>query len=160
MRKAEPRPKPAKVSTVQAQDGCVCGAVPTCHRAGLARPLGRQPPRAGLRLCHLCRLQAQLFRVLEGDNAIGRYENAAGRSFCTRCGPPLFYKRARSPIMVNISRALFESRTGRKPCYQVPIHEMADWTSAGEPLAPLKRYPGVVWERPKRTKRRGPEPMF
>jgi hypothetical protein len=34
---------------------------------------------------------------------------------------------------------------------------MYDWSYAGEPLAPLKGYPGVVWERPKR---RGPEPMF
>jgi hypothetical protein len=27
-----------------------------------------------------------------------------------------------------------------------------DWAYMGEPLAPLKGYPGVMWVRPKRTK--------
>ena len=35
------------------------------------------------------------------------------RSFCRRCGTPLIYERTRSPHMINIPRALFQSRTGR-----------------------------------------------
>jgi hypothetical protein len=30
----------------------------------------------------------------------------------------------------------------------------------GEPLAPLKGYPGMMWERPRRKKRREPDGMF
>src|ERR1700761_4560687 len=40
------------------------------------------------------------FRIVEGESAITRYEDrtsAAMRSFCARCGTPLFYERTRSP---------------------------------------------------------------
>jgi hypothetical protein len=103
------------------------------------------------------------FRVLQGSESISRFEDAqagTARSFCARCGTPLFYERARSPLMVNIPRALFTARTGREPRYHMAIHEQADWTYKGEPLAPLKGYPGVMWERPRRKKRRETEGMF
>mgnify|MGYP003693875811 CR=1 FL=1 len=41
----------------------------------------------------------------------------------------------------------FSSRTGREPRYHIAIHELQDWTYLGEPLVPLKGFPGVVWER-------------
>src|SRR6201987_926549 len=43
------------------------------------------------------------FRITKGKSAIGRYEDAEtgpARSFCSRCGTPLIYDRARSPHMV------------------------------------------------------------
>jgi hypothetical protein len=95
-------------------------------------------------------------RVTAGLSGITRFEDdAAGtvRSFCTRCGTPLFYERTRSPHMVNIPRALFTNRTGRMPRYHVGIEELQEWTYTGEPLAPLKGFPGIVWERPGRKKR-------
>jgi hypothetical protein len=97
------------------------------------------------------------FRVTKGDNEITRFEDPASktvRSFCARCGTPLFYERRRSPHMVNISRALFESRTGRQPLYHIGIQELQEWTYTGEPLVPLKGFPGVVWERSKKKKKR------
>jgi hypothetical protein len=96
------------------------------------------------------------FHVTKGDKDITRFEDPAlktVRSFCARCGTPLFYERPRSPHMVNISRALFESRTGRQPLYHVGIQELQEWTWTGEPLVPLKGFPGVVWERSKRKKK-------
>jgi len=89
------------------------------------------------------------FRVTAGERDITRYEDkAAGavRSFCRRCGTPLMYERAHSPHMVNIPRALFESRTGRQPLYHLGIEERQDWAYTGERLRPLKGFPGVVWE--------------
>jgi hypothetical protein len=103
------------------------------------------------------------FRILQGEESITRFEDAAAgtaRSFCARCGTPLFYERAHSPLMVNIPRALFATRTGREPRYHVSIREQAEWIYMGEPLAPLKGYPGVMWERPRRKKRRAPDDMF
>ena len=97
------------------------------------------------------------FRITQGERSITRFEDRASkstRSFCTRCGTPLFYERARSPHMVNISRALFGSRTGRQPLYHIGIEEIQEWTYTGEPLGPLKGFPGVVWERSKRKKKR------
>jgi hypothetical protein len=54
---------------------------------------------------------------------------------------------------VNSPRALFSDRTGRQPLYHIAIEELQEWTYAGEPLVPLKGFPGVVWSRPKKTPR-------
>jgi hypothetical protein len=62
--------------------------------------------------------------------------------------------------MVNIPRALFSGRTGRQPLYHVAIAEMQDWVYGGGPLVPLKGFPGIVWERPKRKKRIERDAMF
>src|SRR5947209_2043374 len=96
------------------------------------------------------------FRVTAGKREITRYEDKTGRaarSFCRRCGTPLMYERAHAPHMVNIPRALFQSRTGRQPLYHVGIAELQDWAYAGERLVPLKGFPGIVWERPGKKKR-------
>jgi hypothetical protein len=103
------------------------------------------------------------FRITRGGAAITRFEDKTSktvRSFCARCGTPLFYERARSPHMVNIPRALFAGRTGRQPLYHIAIEEMQEWTYAGEPLVPLKGFPGVVWHRQKKKKRVDHEGMF
>jgi hypothetical protein len=103
------------------------------------------------------------FRISEGESAITRYEDkTAGtvRNFCTHCGTPVFYERTRSPHMVNVPRALFSGRTGRQPLYHLAIEEMQEWAYAGEPLAPLKGCPGVVWQRSKRKKPLDREGMF
>jgi hypothetical protein len=97
------------------------------------------------------------FRVTSGLAEITRFQDDAtgtARSFCARCGTPLIYERTRSERMVNIPRALFRTRTGREPRYHVAIDELQDWTYLGEPLVPLKGFPGIVWERPTRKKRR------
>jgi len=52
--------------------------------------------------------------------------------------------------MISIPRALFLSRTGRQPIYHIAIEEMQDWAYVGEPLVPLKGYPGVFWKRSKK----------
>jgi hypothetical protein len=95
--------------------------------------------------------------------SISRFEDTATktiRSFCRRCGTPLMYERPRSPHMVNIPRALFSGRTGRQPLYHIAIEELQEWTYAGEPLVPLKGFPGVVWHRGKRKPRQDREGMF
>jgi hypothetical protein len=96
------------------------------------------------------------FRFVSGSEHVARYADPEGRwtrSFCARCGTPLLYERAHAPQMVNIPRALFEAGTGREPLYHVHIEERPAWAYGGAPLGPLKGYPGVLWERPKRRKR-------
>lgn len=91
-------------------------------------------------------------RVAKGEKHVARFEDTkanASRSFCSNCGSPLFYERKRSPRMINIPRALFDTRVGREPRYHLNIEELRDWAWLGTPLVPLKGYPGVVWERPK-----------
>ena len=96
------------------------------------------------------------FRVVKGKTRIAHYEDKeAGttRAFCRRCGTPVYYQRRRSPHMVNIPRALFESRTGRHPLYHLGIAELQEWTYLGEKLVPLKGYPGVMWQRSRKSRR-------
>jgi hypothetical protein len=96
------------------------------------------------------------FRITKGASAITRFKietTGTMRGFCARCGTPLFYERGHSPQMVNIPRALFAQRTGREPRYHIAIEETPDWAYTGERLDPLKGFPGVVWERPRRRRR-------
>jgi hypothetical protein len=98
------------------------------------------------------------FRITDGEERITRYEDrdaGATRSFCGHCGTPLTFENRRSPHMVNIPRALFSSRTGRQPLYHSAFSELRDWAYTGGPLVPLKGFPGIVWERPRRRKRLG-----
>jgi hypothetical protein len=103
------------------------------------------------------------FRIIRGNADIARFEDKTSktvRGFCAHCGTPLFYERASSPHMVNIPRALFSGRTGRQPLYHIAIEELQEWAYTGEPLVPLKGFPGVVWQRSKSKKRRDHEGLF
>lgn len=95
-------------------------------------------------------------RVAKGQKSIARYEDTkagTARSFCSRCGTPLIYERARSKGMINLPRALFAGRTGREPRYHMHVEERPDWAYREAKLVPLKGFPGVVWERPKSRKK-------
>jgi hypothetical protein len=97
------------------------------------------------------------FRIVEGEEHVARFEDKADgttRTFCRRCGTPLTYERARSPHMVNIPRALFATRTGRQPLYHVAFTELRDWAYSGAALVPLRGFPGILWEHPRRRKPR------
>ena len=160
-----PKPKPP---VSQAQGQCVCGAVR--FEIDVPAVWAWHDHSAASRHAQGCAYATYVgswksrFRLLEGQQHITRFENpdtGTARSFCARCGAPLFYERPRAPKMINIPRALFTGRTGREPRYHTNLREAADWTWSGEPLAPLKGYPGVMWERPKRRKRViAPDPMF
>jgi hypothetical protein len=98
------------------------------------------------------------FRVTKGERQLARFKDETSgdtRAFCSRCGTPVAYSRARSPRMVDIPRALFDSRTGREPLYHVALGDSPEWAYRCEKLRPLKGYPGVMWTGPKRRKRSG-----
>ena len=157
----------AKGSTTQAAGSCACGAV----RLEIDVPAvwAWHDHSPGSRKAQGCAYATYVgswksrLRILEGEDQISRYEDPEThtvRSFCSRCGTPLMYERPRSPKMVNIPRPVFTERTGREPRYHTSLEQRAEWTWMGETLAPLKGYPGVMWERPRRKKRSIPDPMF
>jgi hypothetical protein len=97
------------------------------------------------------------FEIVRGAEHVTRFEDEETRTmrgFCARCGTPLFYQRGHSPQMVNVPRAIIDGRTGREPRYHIAIDQTPDWAYWGEALGPLKGFPGVVWERPRKKKRR------
>ena len=98
---------------------------------------------------------ASRFRFLRGEDNLTHFqdkERGGTRSFCSTCGSPVAFQRNKQNI--NIPRALFTSGVGREPRYHVAIDDIQEWTYLGEPLAPLKGFPGVVWNRAR--KKRGP----
>jgi hypothetical protein len=160
-------PRVGKSATIKSLGQCICGAV-RLEIDVPARWAWHDHSRAS-RHAQGCAYATYVgswrsrFRILRGSESITRFEDAqagTARSFCATCGTPLFYESARSPQMVNIPRALFTERTGREPRYHISLHEQAEWTYLGEPLAPLKGFPGVMWERPGRKKHRKAEDMF
>jgi len=95
-------------------------------------------------------------RVTKGAAKLARFEDEAtgtARQFCKRCGTPIFYERPHAPKWINMPRALFATRTGREPRYHIGLAEAAEWEYRGEALGPLKGYPGVMRERPRKKKR-------
>jgi hypothetical protein len=166
MRNPEPPPETAKRERVTAEGACVCGAV----RVEIVVPAvwAWHDHSAASRHAQGCAYATYVgswksrFEITAGAEHLTRFEDettGTARSFCARCGTPVLYERPRSPKIVNIPRSLFRQRTGREPRYHMFLSEAADWTYLGEPLAPLKGYPGVMRERPRRTKKR-PEGMF
>jgi hypothetical protein len=160
----EPKPvAPGK----PAQGQCLCGSV--CFEIDVPARWAWHDHSSASRRAHGAAYATYVgswrkrFRITKGEAGIARYDDKtakATRSFCKRCGTPLIYERARSPHMVNIPRALFSGRTGRQPLYHVAIEELQEWAYAGEPLVPLKGFPGVVWQRSKKKIRENREGMF
>ncbi|MBP8245971.1 MAG: GFA family protein [Phenylobacterium sp.] len=161
MRKAAPKTPKPKASAVLSVGRCVCGAVSL--EIDLPAVWAWHDHSAASRHAQGAAYATYVgswksrFRILAGEDHISRYEDpelGTARSFCARCGTPLFYERARSPKMVNIPRALFAGRTGREPRYHGGVAHMADWTWRGEAMAPLKGYPGVMFVRPRKATKR------
>jgi hypothetical protein len=152
-------PKPPKARPGQAVGQCLCGAVgfeidvPAVWAWHDHSPASRRAHGA-VYATYVGSWRSR-FRLLRGEELVSSFteaESGATRSFCSQCGTPLFYVRARSPKMINIPRALFDGRVGREPRYHIAIEQLREWAYAGAPLGPLKGYPGVVWERPRRKK--------
>ena len=159
--------KPAETSTGIATGKCLCGSV--CFEIDVPARWAWHDHSAASRRAHGAAYATYVgswrkrFRITGGGADIARYEDGATktvRSFCARCGTPICYERPRSLHMVNIPRALFSSRTGRQPLYHVAIEELQEWAYTGEPLVPLKGFPGVVWQRSKKKKRSDHDGMF
>lgn len=96
---------------------------------------------------------ASRFRFLRGEDNITRFDDARRggvRSFCSTCGTPIMFQRNKQNV--NIPRALFTSGVGREARYHIGIDQLQEWAYQGEPLSPLKGFPGVVWNRGKRNK--------
>lgn len=154
------KPKTARPrSNVQARGKCACGkvtfeidvpAVWAWHDHGAASRRAQ-----GAAYATYVGSWKSRYRLKTGANNITHFEepNGAVRGFCKTCGTPVSYVRKRAPKMINIPRALFETRTGREPIYHLAIEEMQDWTYVGAKLKPLKGFPGVVWEGAQRKRR-------
>ena len=146
-----------------AEGGCLCGRVRV--EIGIPARWAWHDHSRNSRLAHGAAYATYVgcwrsrVRIVKGEAVLARFvEEDTGRvrSFCRHCGTPVLYERLEWTQMVNIPRALFETRTGREPLYHIAIEQAPEWIYRGEKLRPLKGFPGVVWTGPKRKKR----PLF
>jgi hypothetical protein len=156
--KRDPRDGPAI-----ARGRCACGGVRvemTVPAAWAWHDHGRSSQRAhGAQAAVYVGSWRKRVRILDDEGLMVRYEDpqtGSVRGFCGRCGVPMLYERAGAPNHVNIPRPVFETGVGREPRYHLNIEEAPAWAWRGEALGPLKGYPGVLWERPRRRK---PDPF-
>lgn len=152
-------PKAVKPLAEEAEGACACGGVRLA--IGVPARWAFHDHSVASRRAQGCAYVTYVasyrsrFRWLEGEGLVTVYEHeGTTRGFCARCGTPLFMARQRSPTMINLPRALFETRTGREPRYHTSLDQAADWAYGGGKLVPLKGYPGVMWERPKARPKR------
>ena len=75
------------------------------------------------------------FRILEGEQ-LGRYQSSPGatRSFCKRCGSPLFFESERWAGEVHIARAAIAGEVDRAPQAHVFYSDRADWLALHDDL--------------------------
>src|SRR5262249_8945663 len=147
---AAKRPGPAR-----AEGQCLCGAV--AFEIGVPARWAWHDHSAASRRAHgaayatYVGVWASRFRFLRGEDERTRFEDSdrgGVRSFGSGCGSPVTFQRNKQNV--NVSRALISSGVGREPRYHIAIEELQQWTYLGEPLGPLKGFPGVVWTRGKR----------
>lgn len=158
MSKKDSAVKPSR-ATVRAEGQCLCGAV--AFEIGVPARWAWHDHSGATRRAHgaayatYVGVWASRFRFLRGEDNLTHYEDperGATRSFCSTCGSPVMFQR--NSKNVNVPRALLLSGANREPRYHIAIDELQDWTYLGEPLGPLKGFPGVVWNRGRKT--RGP----
>jgi len=83
-------------------------------------------------------VDAARFELLDGADSMSRYRSspAATRSFCSRCGTPLFFESSRWPGQVHLTLATLDSDEGLEPqghAYWSSRVHWADWSGRDLP---------------------------
>ena len=147
-----------RTGPTRAEGQCLCGAV--AFEIGVPARWAWHDHSAATRRAHGAAYAtyvgawASRFRFIRGQDQLTHFEDkerGGERSFCSICGSPVAFKRNKQNI--NIPRALFRSGVGREARYHIGIEDLQEWTYLGEPLAPLKGFPGVVYARARKKRR-------
>jgi hypothetical protein len=139
--------------------GCLCGAVVLAIRIPAVwawhdpSPATRKAHGAGY--ATYAGVWRKRLRLIQGEDALRRYcdpDSFEIRTFCETCGTPIFYERHHGAGMVNVPLAIFEQGVGREPRYLRQPEDILECIYLGEPLTPLKGYPGIFRVRRKRSR--------
>ena len=123
----------SRVAQVARSGGCLCGGV----RFGLDGP----PLWVAHCHCSMCRraqgagfvtwagFAEDALRIEAGEDLLSRYSSspAAGRSFCRRCGSPLYFRSARWPGEIHVTLASLDSTEDLRPAAHAYWSSRAPW---------------------------------
>jgi hypothetical protein len=81
-------------------------------------------------------VDAARFRLTSGEPDIGRYRSSAEatRSFCSKCGTPLFFESTRWAGEIHIARAAFGDDLDKAPLAHVFFSDKAPWVEVHDDL--------------------------
>ena len=74
-------------------------------------------------------IPTQNFRLLKGHESVRAYESSAGkeRCFCTRCGSPLFSRRAELPNVVRVRAGLIDGPLPTSALVHAHLEAKPNW---------------------------------
>lgn len=103
---------------------CHCSICRRFHGAAFGTWFGVPNPQFSLETG-----EADLCRFRSSDHGM--------RSFCRRCGSPLFFESIRHPDRIEIALASMRDSIDRKPEAQIYFDDRASWVVPGDDLAGL-----------------------
>lgn len=130
---------------------CLCGAVHVEVRGGIRDIIhchcSRCRKASGTAYATNGFIEAQGFRVVQGEAELRSFESAPGkrRHFCGRCGSPVYSQNAADPQRLRIRLGILDSDISERPISHNFVSSRACWDDLD---ADLPRYDGY---EPSRT---------
>lgn len=112
--------------TVPMMIHCYCGM---CRRA------------QGAAFGTFANVRSDAFRLLSGEDQIGRYESSPGcfRQFCRTCGSPLPVRQPGDEV-VGVPAGLFDDDPGARPSLHLFVGSKAPWCEISDDLPQFERF--------------------
>ena len=83
------------------------------------------------------------FRVVTGEALLGGFEWSPGnrRTFCTRCGSPLFKEHADRPGVVRLRLGCLDTEIAERPMAHLFVGEKPAWSEITDALPQFEKRP-------------------
>jgi hypothetical protein len=75
-------------------------------------------------------VKASEFRLVKGEGVLGHFVNPAtglDRTFCTKCGSPIYSRRASAPDIIRIRVGTLDTPVTEKPAAHIYVGSKATW---------------------------------
>lgn len=129
------------------QGSCLCG--------GIRYEFDGEPGPISLCHCAMCRkssgsaylavapIAAAAFRLVDGQALLRHYESSPGkqRGFCSRCGAPIYSRRADKPAVLRLRIGLLDTPLAQQPAFHIMVGSKADWETLPDDALP--RHDGI-----------------
>ena len=85
------------------------------------------------------------FRITQGQDLLAEYESSPGnfRTFCKRCGSPLFKRDTNRPHMVRLRLGCLDEEISETPQFHVFVSEKPAWSEISDELPQHATRPGA-----------------
>lgn len=131
--------------------GCLCGAI--------RYELSGKPVEMHHCHCQQCRrasgasfgttmmVRAEDFAFLQGEKLLSAYESTPGkqRTFCSRCGSPIYSRYADDPSLINLRGGTLDGDPGIRPGQHIHVASKAPWIEIHDALQQSEAEENAEW---------------